>query len=153
MKPTYTFKLVSGEGGLRVGDLEQNFFLFQDRGGFTSPEVAIQAVGELAKERGWNLKTIYTAENKVDRIEAFERQPSVAFTVALKVTPEFDRLLSKLAERIHGTAGQAILKGLTLLQAALDAKDEGKRLVIVDDTTNTEEDLTDLISEGEGSAL
>lgn len=152
MKPVYTFRLVSGEGGLRVADIDQGFFLFQDRGGFTSPEVAIQAVGELAKEKGWALKTIRTPEQKLDRIEAYEQRTPVNFTVALKVTPEFDRLLTKLAERIHGTGGQAILRGLTLLQTALDAKDEGKRLVIVDDEKNTEEDLVDLISEDEGSA-
>ena len=62
----------------------------------------------------------------------------------MSVTPEFDELLTRLASELRGTKGQAILKGLALLQVALDAKQERKRLVVVDDAAGTEEDVNEV---------
>jgi hypothetical protein len=79
--------------------------------------------------------------NTAGRIEKSEAYaPPTRFE--LRATPEFESLLTRLADRIGGTPGEAILKGLVLLEVALDARDEGKRLLIVDDKDGSEEEIT-----------
>ncbi len=121
MKPAYTFRLVSGEGGIRVVDRERDFFLFQDRGGFTSPEVALQAVEEFAKEKGLLVSVVRTKDGHVDRIEA--RRPVI---LNLSITPELDELLSRLALDLGLSKAAAVVKGIALLKVAADAKQRGK---------------------------
>jgi hypothetical protein len=59
---------------------------------------------------------------------------NVSFTVkkTLELSPEADALLVRLAADLGIPAGQAILWGISILRAALNAKERGGRLALLD---------------------
>ena len=65
----------------------------------------------------------------------------MTFEVTLTATPAFYALLDSLSARLGVDWGEATLKALKLMTIAMDAKDEGKRIAILDDDDNSEEEI------------
>jgi len=62
--------------------------------------------------------------------------------VTLEMSPQLDADLDNLAEELGVTKGGAVLKGIGLLKIALEAKREGKRVAIIDDRDDSEQEIT-----------
>jgi len=62
--------------------------------------------------------------------------------LTLTIWPELDDMLDNMADELRVTKGEAIVKALGLLRIALDAKRDGRKLVVVDDRTGAEEEVT-----------
>jgi hypothetical protein len=65
-----------------------------------------------------------------------------AVELTLTIWPELDDMLDNMADELGVTKGEAIVKALGLLRIALDAKRDGRKLVVVDDRTGEEEEVT-----------
>lgn len=63
------------------------------------------------------------------------------FEVTLTATPGFYALLDELSQKLGVDWGETTLKALALLKTAEDAKDEGKRVAILDDSDNSEQEI------------
>lgn len=63
------------------------------------------------------------------------------FDVTLTATPAFFALLDELACKNSTDWDATILRAVNLLKVAVDAKSEGKRLAILDDEDNSEEEV------------
>lgn len=68
-------------------------------------------------------------------------EPNREFTISLTATPGFFALLDELSGKLGDDWGKTILRALALLKTAVDAKDEGKRVAILDDGDNSEQDI------------
>lgn len=72
---------------------------------------------------------------RVDRIakRIAEEAPGPCMSITITVSPEIDALIDNMAEELGVPKGGAIGKGIGLLKIALDARREGKKLMVVDD--------------------
>lgn len=62
--------------------------------------------------------------------------------VTLEMSPQLNDALDNMAEELGVPKGEAVLKAFSLLKIALEARQEGKRLTIVDDRDDSEQDIT-----------
>lgn len=58
--------------------------------------------------------------------------PSDKVRLSLDVSPELNSLLESLATRTGGTKSDVLRKAIALMDVAVDAKEGGKRLLLVD---------------------
>jgi hypothetical protein len=65
--------------------------------------------------------------------------PSMKITV--EVSPELDAMLNNMAEELEESKATTVLRAIALLRTALETKDKGERLIIVNDHDNTECEL------------
>lgn len=61
--------------------------------------------------------------------------------VNLELSPELYETISNLKQQINGDTAEVLLKGITLLEVALEAKQQGKQLWITDDKQNLETEI------------
>ena len=66
----------------------------------------------------------------------------VTMRIIVEVNPELDATIDNMAEELGLSKGMTILKALSLLKTALEARSEGKRIVIVNDVENSEQEIT-----------
>jgi hypothetical protein len=66
----------------------------------------------------------------------------VRVKLTLDISPELDADLDNLAEELGVTKGGAILRAIGLLKIAMEAKSEGKRVAIIDDREDSEQEIT-----------
>ncbi|MGF1934668.1 MAG: DNA-binding protein [Nostoc sp. ChiQUE02] len=59
----------------------------------------------------------------------------------LDLSPELYETLNNLAQQINGDNGDVLLKAIALLEVALEAKQKGKYIWIVDDKQNLETEI------------
>ena len=60
----------------------------------------------------------------------------------LSITPELDALIDNMADDLGLTKGDTILEALGLLKIALDARQEGKRIGILDENFDVDQEIT-----------
>jgi hypothetical protein len=65
----------------------------------------------------------------------------LATRLSLEITPELDETLDRMAEKMEETKGGVLLRAIALLKTALDAQHEGKRIAILDDSENSEQEI------------
>jgi hypothetical protein len=61
--------------------------------------------------------------------------------ITVEVSPELDATIDNMADKLGEPKGATILRALALLKTALDAEEDGERLVLVNDAENTERKL------------
>jgi hypothetical protein len=60
----------------------------------------------------------------------------------MELTPELDAQLQEMARRIGpGGYTKLMMDGLGMVKIALDAREEGKRLLLIDDRDNSEQEI------------
>ncbi|WP_242044883.1 DNA-binding protein [Anabaena azotica] len=69
-------------------------------------------------------------ENKPERIQ-----------INLDLSPELYETINKLKQQINGDTAEILLKGIILLEVALEAKLQGKQVWITDDKQNLESEI------------
>ena len=60
----------------------------------------------------------------------------------LSITAELDAILDNMADDLGLSKGDTILKALGLLKIAVDARQEGKRIGILDENLDVEQEIT-----------
>ncbi len=145
MPSSSVFQIVPGEGGHWTVKDRWNQHVFPGKD-FRTPNEAQGALAELAKSRGIGWDVVYNTEGRPEMvIMGGERRAESSHPVVvlrLTISPELDAILDNMAEEVHGSKGDAILKALALFKIALDAKKEGKRIGILDDELNVEQEIT-----------
>ncbi|BAY15278.1 hypothetical protein NIES21_10940 [Anabaenopsis circularis NIES-21] len=68
---------------------------------------------------------------------AAQNQPQ-RIQIELELSPELYETINNLAQQLHGDHVEVLLKAIALLEVALEAKQKGKHLWIVDDHDNLE---------------
>lgn len=111
---------------------------------FPSETVAVEALSELARENDQELAVIYRPDGKIDRVEMRDRrrQPRLDVKLTLTIWPELDAMIDEMATDLEIAKGEVIVKALGLLKIALDAKKVGKKLIILDEKADEEEEIT-----------
>ncbi|WP_373530776.1 DNA-binding protein [Nostoc sp.] len=71
-----------------------------------------------------------TAQAKTQRIQ-----------INLDLSPELYETLNNLAQQINGDNAKVLIKAITLLEVAVDAKQKGKYIWITDDNQNLETEI------------
>ncbi|MBD2514416.1 DNA-binding protein [Nostoc sp. FACHB-973] len=61
--------------------------------------------------------------------------------INLDLSPEFYETISNLAQHIHGDNAEVLLKAIALLEVAVEAKQKGKHIWIVDENQNLETEV------------
>ncbi|MBD2415374.1 DNA-binding protein [Nostoc calcicola FACHB-389] len=61
--------------------------------------------------------------------------------INLDLSPELYETISNLAQHIHGDNAEVLLKAIALLEVAVEAKQKGKHIWIVDENQNLETEV------------
>ncbi|MBX9258179.1 DNA-binding protein [Desmonostoc muscorum CCALA 125] len=61
--------------------------------------------------------------------------------INLDLSPEFYETISNLAQKINGDNAEVLLKAIALLEVAVEAKQKGKHIWIVDENQNLETEV------------
>ncbi|MCF2150291.1 DNA-binding protein [Desmonostoc muscorum LEGE 12446] len=61
--------------------------------------------------------------------------------INLDLSPELYEAISNLAQHIHGDNAEVLLKAIALLEVAVEAKQKGKHIWIVDENQNLETEV------------
>ncbi len=61
--------------------------------------------------------------------------------INLDLSPELYETISNLAQQINGDNAEVLLKAIALLEVAVEAKQKGKHIWIVDDNQNLETEV------------
>ncbi|HEY9803603.1 MAG TPA: hypothetical protein V6D25_24880 [Leptolyngbyaceae cyanobacterium] len=69
-------------------------------------------------------------KNKFERIQ-----------INLELSPELYETINKLKQQINGETAEVLVKGIILLEVALEAKLQGKQVWITDDKQNLESEI------------
>ncbi|MFN6517180.1 MAG: hypothetical protein RMY29_022100 [Nostoc sp. CreGUA01] len=64
--------------------------------------------------------------------------------INLDLSPEIYETISNLAQQINGDNAEVLLKAMALLEVAVEAKQKGKHVWIVDENQNLETEITDI---------
>jgi predicted transcriptional regulator len=134
MRPQGVYKIVPGEqGNPIVLDVGRNLSLFPTRS-FASVPVAIDALKEHARERGWRVRPVLTHGDQADTFEVYP----ATVTLEVTVTKDFDDALQLLADRANVTKAEVIRRAVNQYKITEDARAEGKRILIADDESEQE---------------
>ncbi|PHJ56213.1 DNA-binding protein [Nostoc linckia z18] len=71
-----------------------------------------------------------TAQDKTQRIQ-----------INLDLSPELYETISNLAQNMNGDSAEVLLKAIALLEVAVEAKQKGKHIWIVDENQNLETEV------------
>ena len=113
---------------------------------FSTANDAGSALIALASEHRIDCLMLYDRRRNIMR-EARVGETAKTYTdegcvvLQLNMSPELDADLDNLGEELGVPKGKAILKALSLLKIAMDAKREGKRVAILDDRDDSEQDI------------
>jgi uncharacterized secreted protein with C-terminal beta-propeller domain len=77
-----------------------------------------------------HLKLEMTAQDKTQRIQ-----------INLDLSPELYETISNLAQNMNGDSAEVLLKAIALLEVAVEAKQKGKHIWIVDENQNLETEV------------
>jgi hypothetical protein len=137
------YRIEPGEAGhwVVLDEANQPLFVGQD---FRTPREAAAAVRDLAASKGVKAMSAVGERGQPRQVlvEGDLRDIApVLVRITLTVSPEMDDLIDNLADELRTSKGDAILTGIRLLKLAADARREGKRLAIIDDETETEQDV------------
>ncbi|MBE9210994.1 DNA-binding protein [Nostoc sp. LEGE 06077] len=61
--------------------------------------------------------------------------------IELELSPELYETINNLAQHLNGDHAEVLLKAIALLEVALEAKQKGKHLWIVDEQDNLETEI------------
>jgi hypothetical protein len=146
MQPPVTyFEIVPGEGGRwTVVNHDRNpVFPGSD---FRSPNEALNAILDIAKAGAEGADVVYTREGVPQMVVlgGMRRPDSVKPGVVLRlsITAELDALVDNMADDLGLSKGDTILKAIGLLKIALDARQEGKRIGILDENLDVDQEIT-----------
>ncbi len=64
--------------------------------------------------------------------------------INLDLSPEIYETINNLAQQINGDNAEMLLKAMALLEVAVEAKQKGKQIWIVDENQNLETEITDI---------
>lgn len=125
----------------KVRDLRGAPFLFTED--FPSERAAEDAVRRRFGAEGMEVSTIQEREGSfmVSTRPAIGA-PKEGVTLTLTIWPELNDLLDNLADEIGVPKGEAVVKAINLLKIAVEARREGKKLIVLDDATGEEEEIT-----------
>ncbi len=65
-------------------------------------------------------------------------------TVELRLSPELYTALDQMAEKAHSSKGDLVRKAFALMQVVVQVKSEGKKLAILDQNQNIEQEIVGL---------
>jgi hypothetical protein len=68
-------------------------------------------------------------------------EPNRTFSITLTSTPGYFAMLDEVSGRLGVDWGTTSLRAIALLKTAMDARDEGKRVAILDDSDNSEQEI------------
>ena len=108
---------------------------------FDRPEDVAMALMGLARGQGRNAVRVRNMETGALEGVIVD-VGSLSISLTLSISPELDADLDNMAEELDTTKGGAVLKALALLKISLEAKREGKRVAIIDDRDDSEQDIT-----------
>lgn len=138
-----TYRVVPAQGARFMIMRDDGTAILANRD-FPSETVAVEALSELARENDQELAVIYRPDGKIDRVEMRDRrrQPRLDVKLTLTIWPELDAMIDEMATDLEIAKGEVIVKALGLLKIALDAKKVGKKLIILDEKADEEEEIT-----------
>lgn len=61
--------------------------------------------------------------------------------ISLDLSPELYETLKNVAQQLNGDTAEVLLKGIVLMEVAVEAKQKGKHLWIVDENQNLETEV------------
>ena len=61
--------------------------------------------------------------------------------ISLDLSPELYETLKNVAQQLNGDPAEVLLKGIVLMEVAVEAKQKGKHLWIVDENQNLETEV------------
>ncbi|MEH2384570.1 MAG: DNA-binding protein [Nostoc sp.] len=61
--------------------------------------------------------------------------------ISLDLSPELYQTLNNLMQHLNGDNAEVLIKAIALLEVAVDAKQKGKHIWIVDDNQNLETEI------------
>jgi hypothetical protein len=61
--------------------------------------------------------------------------------ITIEISPELDATIDNMGERLGETNGTTILRGMAVLESALDPEEGDERLVLVNDAESSEREL------------
>ena len=126
------YRVVPVEGGRLMIRSEEGHAVLGDRD-FGEQMIAVEALVELARERGMKAAVLYRPDGKVDKIIVGEHigigDPDVI--VKLAIPAELDDALDEMAETMKVSRDEAARRAITLLKVAFDANRKGDRLAVL----------------------
>lgn len=145
-----TYKIVGGEGGslVALSSGGQQLFVGFD---FRTPEEVAAALKTLAMSQGVAVNVVNNAQGRPTRVEsavpiglAPHLEPPARLPTLLTITlwPELADMLDEMAEEMDLAKGETIVKALGLLKTALDARREGKKVILLDEASDEEIEVT-----------
>jgi hypothetical protein len=114
--------------------------------GFSTANEAGNALVDLATQEGLDCLMMTDRRRHIMR-EAIIGEAAKQFmeegcvVLSLNVSQELDANLDNMGEELGVPKGETILKALSLLKVAMDAKREGKRVAILDDRDDSEQEI------------
>jgi hypothetical protein len=133
------FKVIKGDDGRwKVEDLGHEEAFFGNK--FATKDEAIDAFRKHLAGEGRSMSVLHHRDGWSEVITRPQAKSTV--TLTLTVWPELNDLLDNLADELGVTKGDAVVKAINLLKIAVDARKAGQKLLVVDDATGEEEEIT-----------
>jgi hypothetical protein len=107
---------------------------------FATNDEAIDAFRKHLAAEGLEMSVLHHRDGSSTIVTRPQSKSTV--TLTLTVWPELNDLLDNLADDMGVAKGEAVVKAINLLKIAVDARKAGHKLLVVDDDTGTEEEIT-----------